>query len=221
MFRRFRRRRRIPAAVRLMLILTMLLVLGLLLFELTVRNIQSNIIENRALALAEKSVNSAVSRFISQRGDEHGEFITISYGPNGEIEAVTTNSMAVNAFKAEVDLMIQEELEKIHTSQVSVPIGAFTGVTLLSNVGPKITFTYFLTASVHSDLKSDFLSGGINQTVHRIELEIEADFILTCLGHDNKMPFSTNFEIAETVIAGDVPNAYVKGAGQVDLSSIS
>ena len=113
--------------------------------------------------------------------------------------------------------MIQEELANIHKCSVKVPLGAFSGCTFLSTYGPQIDFTYYLTAAVNSKIKSYFVEGGINQTVHHVELVIDAQVTLTSLGHDEKIPLSTNFEIAQTVINGKVPDTYVTGVEEFSM----
>ncbi len=211
MLRLYRRRfcKRPSVIKRLLLLSVAFLILSTAVFECMVKNVQNNLIENRALIIAEQSVNRAVSGFIAENSEECNNFINIVYNQSGEVRAVTTNSAAINSFKSQIDLIIQEELKKIHVAGVKVPLGAFTGINLFSTVGPQIDFTYYLTASFNSTLSSFFESGGINQTVHHIELKLDAVFTLTCLGHDEQIPFTTNFEIAQTVIAGEVPDTFV------------
>ena len=62
----------------------------------------------------------------------------------------------------------------------------------------------FATASIISE----FSDAGLNQTLHRIVIEIKADVDAIIPGFSTRVPVKTTIVAAETVIVGRVPNAY-------------
>ena len=50
--------------------------------------------------------------------------------------------------------------------------GSFTGLKLMSGKGPGIKIRISTIGNVKTDLKSEFVSKGINQTLHRIYLQV-------------------------------------------------
>lgn len=57
-------------------------------------------------------------------------------------------------------------------------------------------------------MTSQFVSAGINQTQHIIELEIKAEIYLTSDGTIPNVEVVTNVPVAETVIVGTTPTLY-------------
>ena len=57
-------------------------------------------------------------------------------------------------------------------------------------------------------LISSFQSAGINQTLHRILVQIKVDISAIIPGYTASGTIDTQFVIAETVIVGNVPEAY-------------
>ena len=56
---------------------------------------------------------------------------------------------------------------------MKLPFGSFTGFKLLAGKGPGVKITISSIGSVETDLKSEFISQGINQTLHRVFLQVK------------------------------------------------
>lgn len=61
---------------------------------------------------------------------------------------------------------------------------------------------------METDLRSEFTSAGINQTLHRIYLEIKCRVIILTPFETMEEVIANQVLIAEGVIVGDIPNAY-------------
>ena len=79
---------------------------------------------------------------------------------------------------------------------------------MLAGRGPKIEIKMSTIGDIQTDLKSEFSSAGINQTIHRIYLEVTCNVVILT-------PFDTIEEtivnqvlLAEGVIVGNIPNTY-------------
>ena len=103
---------------------------------------------------------------------------------------------------------IQNELDKQKLYKFSLPLGAFTDITLLSTLGPQTEISFYLTGSVNCNIKSKFESGGVNQTIHHIYLIVNTDIITISPEYKEQCSFSTDYEIAQTVIVGNIPSTY-------------
>ena len=72
--------------------------------------------------------------------------------------------------------------------------------------GVKITIS--TTGSVETDLKSEFVAQGINQTLHRVYLEVKCNVdILTPFENITK-EITNQVLLMENVIVGNTPNTY-------------
>lgn len=86
--------------------------------------------------------------------------------------------------------------------------GSFTGLKFLSGSGPKIKVEISSIGNVKTDLKSEFIAKGINQTLHKIYLQIDCEVnILTPFDSISKK-ITNQILIGEHVIVGNIPNTY-------------
>lgn len=86
--------------------------------------------------------------------------------------------------------------------------GSFTGFKLLSGRGPGIKIRISSVGEVATDLRSEFVSQGINQTLHRVYLQVDTKVnILTPFDNIEK-EISNQVLLMENVIMGEIPSTY-------------
>ena len=93
---------------------------------------------------------------------------------------------------------------------------------LLAGIGPKIKITISSIGNVKTDLKSEFSSKGINQTLHRVYLQVDCEVnILTPFNKISKR-ITNQILIAENVIVGNIPDTYynLEGLTQDDVMEV-
>ena len=86
--------------------------------------------------------------------------------------------------------------------------GSFTGFKLLSGKGPGVPIRISSIGNVETDLRSEFTSQGINQTLHRVYLQIECEVSILTPYKDITEKITNQVLIAENVIVGKIPNTY-------------
>ena len=86
--------------------------------------------------------------------------------------------------------------------------GSFTGIKLLSGRGPGIKIRISTVGNVETDLKSEFEAQGINQTLHRIHLQVKCEVSILTPFKDITKDITNQVLIMENVIIGTVPNTY-------------
>lgn len=127
---------------------------------------------------------------------------------NGKIQMIKLNVIPVNEIISDVAIRIQGALSDTESAHISVRLGSFSGIKLLSGVGPKINFKISSVGNVETNLKSEFKTAGINQTLHQIYLEIKCNVqILTPYETINE-EIINQILIAESIILGDIPLRY-------------
>lgn len=93
---------------------------------------------------------------------------------------------------------------------------------LLAGHGPRIKIEISSIGNVKTDLKSEFSSKGINQTLHRVYLQVDCEVsILTPFDNITKK-ITNQILIAEHVIVGDIPETYynLEGMTQDDVMEV-
>ena len=74
--------------------------------------------------------------------------------------------------------------------------------------GPNVNIKMEVIGNLETDLKPEFKASGINQTLHRIYLEIKCNVIILTPFQTIEEPVINQVLLAEGVIVGEVPNSY-------------
>lgn len=186
-------------------VLTVTLIHG---FEAKISVFSKSYIPSFARRSATEAINDAVMQKLAELQLDYSDLASLKYGSDGEVKAIETNACSINLLKSSVTRAAQDELSKIKHSAVKIPLGAFTGLTLIANDGPEIKLTYCMTGNFNARLESTFESAGINNTIHHIRLVVSAEIVTASVDYEDTMNFDTDFEIAQTVFTGDVPTIY-------------
>lgn len=75
-------------------------------------------------------------------------------------------------------------------------------------VGPKLLVRIIPVGTVNTDYKTEFISSGINQTRHRIYIEIKSEMSVVAAFTKETVEVVTNVNVAETVLIGNVPQTF-------------
>ena len=186
----------------------MLIVFAVRAFEGKASDFSQDYIVNFAGQITTDALSDAVQNTLNELDYDYGDFAVVKYSGDGSVKSIETNSKNINIFKAAVTKSAQDEVAKIKHSKMEIPLGAFTGLTLLSNLGPQIPLTFCLTGNFNSRIESTFESAGINQTIHHIRLIITSHIVTASVDHSGEMTFDTDYELAQSVIVGEIPTTY-------------
>jgi len=168
------------------------------------------IVERAAVASGRRkatlAVNEAVLSVLS--GEIEGEFVILERGEDGSVVSLKSNAEKINLVKGLIVKEVEKSLSKAGDEEILIPVGSMTGVKMLSGRGPEIGVKTLPVRSVSVDVASVFLESGINQTWHRLLLQVEADFTVMVLSRKIDCRISDTIVLADTVIVGRVPDAY-------------
>lgn len=158
--------------------------------------------------VATAAINETISEYMSAGSLKYSEFISLEKKNSGEIAAITTDVLTVNAMQAELTKDIIERISTL-SSDLSIPLGSVLGINILGGRGPGIPVRVAALSGTSADITGEFISSGINQTKHQIILEITADISILVPGGMTTDRVTTEILIAETVVMGSVPDSYI------------
>ncbi len=139
---------------------------------------------------------------------QYDELYTIEKDANGNIIVIKSNVVPINNLISDLTENIQTEFDKIENPEIKIPLGSLSGIYFLSGSGPEISLDVSLTGTVDTEIKSEFVAQGINQTLHRVYVNFECHMkIVTPLKIYTK-EVNNQVIIAEHVIVGNIPNSY-------------
>lgn len=159
-------------------------------------------VESIAITISNKAIDDVVE------GKKYEDFITFVKDDNGKIIALKSNVVEMNNFASEIALKVQEMYDELDDIYIYVPIVNFIGNHFLAGYGPNVKVKVIPQGIVSTDFKTEFISTGINQTRHRVYLNVLCTMFITAPLIGEKMIVDTGVTVAETVLIGDVPDFY-------------
>ena len=172
-------------------------------------------------AICTNSVNLAVTTVVGG-GLKYDDLFTVVKDSNGDVSMVQANSPEINLISREIANLAQANLDALGSQEISVPAGTFTGLALLMGMGPEVTISVIPIGSALCDFVSYFTSAGINQTLHKIYINVHAVISIVTPIDEPTITVTAEVLVAENLIVGDVPQFYfgnsVQNGGFMDLT---
>ena len=192
----------------------------LLLADLRVRPIIEKTSAYQSKVLATRIINEAVYSELENESINYGDLVTIVYNSDNSISSIESNMVNINRVKARITKNVNDELSCLNEHELSISLGTASGFEMFYNQGPLIPIKVQPEGYVEATLISSFEGAGINQTLHRIIVEIKTDISAIIPGYTSSATVETQFVMAETVIVGNVPGTYTHViSGNEDLIS--
>lgn len=167
-----------------------------------------NYANSKAKILSNLVINQTVYNYLEERQLEYTDLMKINSAEDGVVTSVEFNTVEITKLKAGIISLIQNNINSRDSITMNIPIGTLTGNQYLNNRGPKIKISMQISSAVYSDIKSKFISAGINQTLHQITLSISTEIYFVMPWYRSSGSYNTEFILAETIIVGRVPDAY-------------
>lgn len=205
MFRRAPDTRWIPLAVFTAIVI---LIVGFTIFEHNLKPTIRTIAEAEARWVATEAVNRAIKGEIANV--DYSQLIMVQKDNQGQIVLMQPNLVRINQLASDTTLAIQASLKSLVNQQFSIPVGQVLGSQLLANYGPRVRVSIYPIGTVRTNVFDRFEDAGINQTRHRLYLDIETQVKVVVPLITSDVTVSTQVPITDTVIVGRVPDVYVR-----------
>lgn len=153
-------------------------------------------------------INAAVLSELDRIGADYPSLVTLSENSAGDVTSVQCNVINVNRLKANIADRVEREIARLSAVDIRIPIGTLLGLQLLHGKGFNVGMSVVPLGYANTTIISEFTDAGINQTLHRIIIEIGVDVDALIPGFETRVPVKTSIVAAETVIVGRVPDAY-------------
>ncbi len=197
------------------MILTLMLglcvgVTAIILFGVQMRPLAAAAAKAQTQNVVNRLVEEIVLTDLGQRPLGYRDFVTIQRDGKGMITALTTNMAAMNLLRAELLNQLLTEMDGIRVEDIHIPLGSLLGIDLLWGKGPRLKIQGMSVGTVRAEFESEFTGAGVNQTLHRIWLEVVVPLTLILPGEPIETQVDTRLCVAETVIVGQVPDTYLQ-----------
>lgn len=196
------------------LILTLLLGVALagtviVCLEMRLRPIVYTVARAQATNALTAVVDGAIASDLSARQVGYVDFVDIQRDATGSITSMSTDMAAMNLLRAEIVSDVLTALDGVDVSEIRIPLGSLLDTDLLWAKGPDLHVQSMRVGTVSAEFHSSFSEAGVNQTLHRINLEVSVPLTLILPGGKTDLTVETGLCVAETVIVGAVPETYL------------
>lgn len=121
---------------------------------------------------------------------------------------ISANIFVIDDIVSDIALAVEEGIKNSESQEVKIALGNFTGIKMLSGSGPNIKLKIASTGKVNTEIKSEFISKGINQTIHRVYLQIDCIVSILTPFEIMEENVSNQVILMENVIIGQIPSTY-------------
>lgn len=201
---------RIPPALITLAVALIVAAAIITLLENKLRPVVAEIASAQAQNTMTAVVENAVTADLAARQVSYADFVTVQRDGEGAITALTTDMARMNQLRAELIASILEALEGVDVSEIAVPLGSLFDLEPLWAKGPAIKARAMTVGTVRAEFDSQLTSAGVNQTLHRIWMEVDVPMTLLLPGGAAETVLHTRLCVAETVIVGKVPDTYLQ-----------
>lgn len=170
------------------------------------------VVVDLATARTSNAVNRIVVAAVNDAVDsgriDYEQLVDFDKDADGHVTALRSNMAAFNRLQASIADDILQRMAEVSSTDLAIPIGTLTGSPLLAGRGPCLRVRMQSVGTATARFDNQFSSAGINQTRHRIILNVDVHVSILLPGLTTYTKVSNEISVAETVIVGGVPETY-------------
>lgn len=153
-------------------------------------------------------INTAVLNEYSKQF-KYEDVINVEKDREGNITLLKADTLKMNKIANDVALNSQKELKKLGSHGIKVPIGYILQNNILASIGPSVGVNMEPIGYIETRYQSEFESAGINQTRHKIYVQVYAKLRIIIPMKNDDIEVKSEVPIAETIIIGKVPDTSI------------
>ncbi|MHB1126451.1 MAG: sporulation protein YunB [Bacillota bacterium] len=203
-----RRRRKGNKGLMLLVLVAMMLIGSFAYLEFSLQPTIIAFAEAQARWTATEAIHQAILEEIAA-DVTYKDLIVIERNNRDEVVFMQANMVKVMSLASNATLRIQRVLQDLQYNNFKIPLGQVMGSKILAAYGPGIKVEMIPLGTVKIDVKDSFETAGINQTRHRILLDVTSNIRVIIPLISSNVEVAVQVPVAEAVIVGSVPSTYV------------
>lgn len=163
----------------------------------------------RAVQTAVITINTAVREHLAESGVGYQDLVQLHKDRDGRIVMMQANTLQITGMAAGFALSSEKAMRDLERDRFSIPVGQVLGSQLLAAYGPQIPVRIIPVGAVEVDMVDRFETAGINQTRHRIYLDLASSVRIVVPWQQTEVEIATRVPLVENVLVGEVPDTFV------------
>lgn len=207
MRRRERREKTVADKIKFdFLIAAVFLFIAFMFFDSKLRPVVNSTARYRLQSMVTQAANDSIIEELEKNNVTYQDLVLLEKDENGRVLLISYNSFAVNKLKSLITSSVLKKINELNETNIYIPLGNITNIDILQNKGPKLCFTITPYAYAQTDIESEFVNTGINQTEHKIFIVINISAAALIPNYSTDINLQTKVCVAQTVIIGKVPD---------------
>ena len=169
-------------------------------------------------SLSTSAVSDAIYDVLNEENVSYDELVSVKHDSEGNVSLISLDSVRLNLIARKFYQIAQVYLDNMGKRGVDVALGTFTGLPMLSGVGPKVNLKLTPIGAMTSTFSNNFTSAGINQTNHSLYIHLYASVSLILPSYSATIDSVTEVLVAESVIVGKVPQVYLGANSPINFT---
>ncbi len=165
------------------------------------------LIRTKAEAELNNRLTAALDAALADIDDTSDIISCAANAPDG-ICSFSVNAAKLAKLRSTLSDSVRNKLISDTSHPMRISLGSLSGIPFFYGRGAHVNIKFSSLYSVSCDTESEFLSAGINQTLHRIVLTLKVTSGLAEPGLSERLDAETSVILCETLVAGKVPGAY-------------
>ena len=171
-------------------------------------------IEDMAAARVADEASNLIAEAITAQMERDGvcydSVVALEKDAQGRLLALRTDMNRLNRLRNETLSIINERLTGGDESELGVPLGSVFLPALLSGKGPRLPVRVLTVSNCDAEFYSGFREAGINQTLHRITMQVAMNITLLTPAGTQQVKVDSGVVVAETILIGQVPQTLIR-----------
>lgn len=205
-----KKRKKKRGIILISVLLVLVFLLSLLFTEAAVRPEVLPLSKMEAERLLSVLSNEIIGEMADSEIYNFENFIQIRYGRDGSILSLQADTRSISQFSSDFALELNRRLTQKGKLSIRLPLGNVTGWSLFAGKGLPLSLAFYPVGSAETEVKSDFEEGGINQTLHKIYLEIRLSLVVILPGENAEIEMTQKVPLSENILLGKVPNVLIQ-----------
>ncbi len=169
----------------------------------------------RANYVAISAINHATEKLLLDPNFNESSFFLAENNNDGMVSSVTVNTKTVNLFKAKLSQEILDSINKYEKETIEMAPFSSYGYSFVP-FGIRVPVLVVPIEILSMDFESKLSEAGINQTLYKLNINVKIAVNLLLPIGSEAFEVITTVPVAQTVIVGDIPDAYTNVEGVDD-----
>ncbi len=176
--------------------------------ELRIKSVREDISALEANSVSSSALSQGLEKALRDYKLNYDDIVSFTYDSEGNIKSLSTDMVALNTLGGQIGSNTDKYIDNIGTYKVSLPLTSLLGGQLFSGIGPHVSFYITMRGLTSTKFENHFESAGVNQTRHRIVLDVTVKTSIVFAGKVSVVEYNSDVFITESIIVGVTPDTF-------------